>query len=870
MIPFLPCTTPSRHWALAVVGLLLLGLSPALGQSDTSASSPLQASDLLKVRTIEDVVISPNGRSAAYTVRRAAPDGHSTRTQLFVAPLSGRNGPRQLTRAPEGATDPTWDPDGNRIAFVRPVDGTPQLFVLSLSGGEPYQLTDAPYGATQPQWGPQGDRILFKSEVPEPALQRRSGRAPTDPRPGRSPEDTTRSVPADTLLVLRHEQTLDPVDTLAVEAEGLTVPGDSARPLRAPGGPERLRSLRSDSLRTLSSDSLRSVLEALRLRPDTTRVPIREDTAAAPDGDLLQRRRWLDQSRPESPSVYAGRAFAEGSGPAYDHYFVVDAPEAGNRGTPPLASAQPVTGGYRSFGDAAWLSNGSQIVVSGPAPADERDSDAHNLYVADLDRPRLQRLLKINGQSLHAPRPTSDGTTIAFQARSTDAPSYAQTEIGLFALDGRSDPRFITEDFDRDVQSLRWSPDGWYLYTIARSGTGRPLYRFSPFASPDTSGAEGEQSGRPSLDTDRSASRDTFTLDTSMVRTVSHEQMTDTTRWVRAHDATDAVAVYAAADAESPSELYTNTVNFNNERRLSTHNEWLEERELASTTSLSVPHDSVSVPGRLTRPASATGSDRAPLVAIPRGGPSALARPAPAHAWFERQYLAAQGLAVVEAWPRGSTGEGQAYRRANERDWGPGPFSDLQAVADTASNRSWVEGRARALAGHGYGATLAVWGLGHHDTYRAAVAHDGVYTLPSLLNHRATAPLLPDQFGGGPWDGPSPAALARDSVLSDTASVPADTTLSPRTALHRSAPLSRVEEIRTPLLLTHGAGAAPVSSASAEAAYSRLRALDRPVEYARYSGGGTPLQQRDRLVRLHDFLARFLPDPSAPADTTEE
>ncbi|MFO8099208.1 MAG: prolyl oligopeptidase family serine peptidase [Salinibacter sp.] len=866
----MPSASSLRHWAAVGVGLLLLGLSPVQGQSPSDDPPPLQASDLFKMQTIEDVVISPNGRSTAYTVRRAVSDGQSVQTQLYVAPLSGRSRPRQLTRAPQGATAPTWDPDGNRIAFVRPVNGTPQLFVLSLSGGEPYQLTDTPYGATQPAWGPQGNHILFRSAIPASALQRRSTRARAASRPGHGPQATTRSITTDTLHVLRHERTLDPVDTLALGPQGPAVPGDSARPLRAPGGPEQLRTLSSDSLRTLSSDSLRSVLDALRLRPDTTQTPIRSDTAAAPDGDLLQRRRWLERSRPDAPSVYAGTAFPGESNPTYDHYFVVDAPDARDRGTPSPSSARPVTQGDRSFSDAAWLSNGSQIVVSGPLPANGDDSDAHALYVADVDKSRLQRLLTIDGLSLHAPRPTSDGTTIAFQARATDAPSYAQTQIGLFALDGRSDPRVITEDVDRDIQSLQWSPDGWYLYATAQSGTGRPLYRFSPFASPDTSAAEGDRSDEASLDTDRSASRDTFTLDASMVRTASHEQMTDSTRWIRAVDATDAVAVYAATQAESPSELYANTVNFSNERRLSNHNDWLEDRTQAPTTSRSVSNDTLSVPGRLTRPPSARDSARAPLVVVPRGGPSALARPSPAYAWFERQYLAAQGLAVVEAWPRGSTGNGQAYRRANNRDWGPGPFADLQAMADSASNRSWVDGGERALVGHGYGASLALWGLGHHDMYRAAVAQSGVYTLPSLLNHRATAALLPDQFGGGPWDGPSPSALARDSVLPDTATVPSDTTLSPRTALYRSAPLSRVEEIRTPLLLTQGAASAPVPGASAATAYSRLRALERPVEYAQYPGPGTPLQQRDRLVRLHEFLARFLPDSPAPADASEE
>jgi dipeptidyl aminopeptidase/acylaminoacyl peptidase len=860
----------ASRWVSAACLLLVLGgLGPATAQSPSTDRSSLRASDLFKVRTIQDVTISPTGRHAAYTVRRSTPDGHTARTQLYVASLTGRDEPRLLTRTPQGATHPTWGPDGLRIAFVRPVESTPQLFVLSLDGGEPYQLTDAPHGATRPQWGPQGDHILFSSRVPESAVRSRAADGPWPQRPGRRPEDTTRPLPSDTLLVLRHAQTLDPVDTLAVGPQGRSRSGDTTRSLRAPSGPDSLRSLPTDSLRALSSDSLRSVFEALRLRPDTTTVPIRSDTAASPDGDLLQQRRWLDQSRPDAPSIHAGAAFPNEASRTYRHYFTVDVPSTVDRGTPPIPSPQPVTRGLRSFGEAQWLPGGSQVVVSGPAPHGRRDSAAtHNLYVADLDRPRIHRLLSIEGYTLHSPRVTSDGTTIAFRAQAVDAPTYAQTEVGLFSLDGRSDPRLITDGFDRDVRTLRWSPDGWYLYATAPSSPGRPLYRLSPFAAPDTTAEGAGRTDAPSLEADRSASRDTFALDSTMIRTAPHERLTEATRRVRAVDVTDAVVVYAAADETSPSELYTNTVSFGNERRLSAHNAWLNDRRLASTSSLTVTHDSLSVPGRLTRPTSPIDSLGAPLAVLPRGGPPALDRPSPSRAWFERHYLAAQGLAVVEVWPRGSVGQGNAYRRANYRNWGPGPFADVQAVADSAAGRAWIDEDRRGLAGHGYGASLTVWGLAHADTYRAAVAHDGVYTLSSLLHDRATARLLPDQFGGGPWDGPSPAVLARDSVLSDTTAVPTDTTLSPRTALYRSAPLSHVDRIRTPLLLTRSPGAGP--DASAPAVYARLRALNRPVEYARYNAPPSPAQNRDQVVRLYEFLARFLSASPDSASSTDE
>ena len=47
--------------------------------------------------------------------------------------------------------------------------------------------------------------------------------------------------------------------------------------------------------------------------------------------------------------------------------------------------------------------------------------------------------------------------------------------------------------------------------------------------------------------------------------------------------------------------------------------------------------------------------------------------------WFEFQYFAARGFALVFANPRGSGGYGEAFQRANHQDWGRGPAADVLA-----------------------------------------------------------------------------------------------------------------------------------------------------------------------------------------------
>ena len=837
---------------------------------------------MLSLETLREVELSPSGRNVAYTVRRASTPASGPpayRTQLYVASATGRERPRQLTRTEGAAQQPAWHPDGNRLAFVRAVDGTPQVFVLSLSGGEPYQLTDAPHGATAPQWSPSGDRLLFASPIPEPALARQTDRLPPSDRPGRGPQDVVRPPSRDSLLVLRSETTLAPVDTLFFTAEGLGRPADTARALRTPEGaavPERLQGLTPDSLRGLSSDSLRSVFGRLRLRPDTVVVPVAPDTAAAPDGDLLQARRWLDQRPPAEANTFTRPAPQTESGltasPVYRHYFLVDVPATATTTNPARPSARRVTRGYRSYRGGTWLPGGSQLVVSAPPLGPEHPDrvQARSLYIVTVASARIDRLLRLDGYALTAPQVTADGTTLAFRAEALRAPTYAQAEIGLFELDGRSAPQLITAGLDRDVQRYRWSPDGWYLYVTAPARGGRPLYRFAPFARGDTTAARRETS----LQDDFATSRDTFALDSTMVRAAPHERMLGTDRAVQAFDVTDSNAIYAALGPDTPSELYANTISFNNERRLTGHNaDWTTGRSTSRTEWVDAWNGTVHVPGRLTRPESAGGSAASPLVVVPRGGPAVLDAPAFAAHWAERRYLAERGYAVLEVWPRGSVGFGAAYRRSNAQDWGPGPASDVLTLADTVATRPAIDGSTRLLAGQSYGGSLVGWILGHTDQFRAAVAQGGVYDLRAFFAESPAGSALADQFGGAPWASAAPPLpRAETPPLLSAGLLPPDTALAPRTALRRSTALATVDQIETPLLLLHGRDDLRVAPAQSMRLYRELKHRGQPVELVQYPGvghnftGATPHQQVDRLLRLHEFFARYVPGrpPSGP------
>jgi dipeptidyl aminopeptidase/acylaminoacyl peptidase len=83
------------------------------------------------------------------------------------------------TRFTQGEQDssPVISPDGTRVAFLRTVDGTAQLYVMPAHGGEPRKLTDLPLGVAEPAFAPDSRHIAFVARIPEP------GRYGTEPKP---------------------------------------------------------------------------------------------------------------------------------------------------------------------------------------------------------------------------------------------------------------------------------------------------------------------------------------------------------------------------------------------------------------------------------------------------------------------------------------------------------------------------------------------------------------------------------------------------------------------------------------------------------------------------------------------------------------
>jgi dipeptidyl aminopeptidase/acylaminoacyl peptidase len=118
-----------------------LPLGPDTHQSVRQESGPVHA------RIIQTPVQSPDRRSLAFSVLGS----------IYRMSLDGHSKPRRITQGFE----PSWSPDGKRLAFVRwNAREAGHVWVTGVSGGEAVRLSDMPAYYTSPVFTPDGREVL--------------------------------------------------------------------------------------------------------------------------------------------------------------------------------------------------------------------------------------------------------------------------------------------------------------------------------------------------------------------------------------------------------------------------------------------------------------------------------------------------------------------------------------------------------------------------------------------------------------------------------------------------------------------------------------------------------------------------------------
>ncbi len=695
-----------------------------------NGKSLVQVTDMLKIKTISAVTLSKDGSRAAFVVTSIEPDGDSKfdykyNSQIYLVPSDGSVPPRQITTK-ESASQPTWSPDGKSIAFVRTADGKPQVFVLSLEGGEAVQITKYKYGAANPKWSPDGKKILFASNIQ--------------------------------LKELIKDSTLNPSHSLP------------AWPFERPGF------------------SNNEYLRESKAKPN-------------PDGNIDEIRAYLDNDVIDKKARVINKlSFQDETNVSTDigftEYFITDA----------TAGSQPkqITSGFYDY-NVSFLGDGNKIIISTDIDSIEHpDRSLENeIYIADADGKNLRLLFGEKGKVFSAPSASPSGKWLAFQTGNTSFVSIPT--LAIAPLNG-SAKDLITIPFDRNKGGLTWSKDEKYLYFIAPSNGGAPMYRLQ--------------------------------LDSKKI-----DRLGDFDSGIGSFDVQANKIVYVKTSINSPFELFIADADMKNEKKLSSFNtDWIRDKKLSIPEKHTFTNNKgMEIEYWVMKPANYEAGKKYPLLLEIHGGPTAMWGPGESSMWHEFQYFCSRGYGVVYSNPRGSGGYGLDFLRANINDWGTGPTSDVLTALDKAVAEGWADTSKLLVTGGSYAGYLVAWIIAHDHRFKAACSQRGVYDLATFFGEGNAWRLVPNYFGGYPWEPEVKQILVRES------------------------PITYVQNITTPYIIFHGDNDRRTGFVQSEMLFRSLKALNRPVEYVRHPNAtheitrsGDNRQRIDQMLRTYEFFERWI------------
>lgn len=136
----------------------------ARGSERSGPVRELTGEDLFDLAYATDPQISPDGETIAYVRRQN--DIMADRAIPSIWMIDVASGEEMPFVAGEGsAFSPRWSPDGSRIAYVSTKDGSAQLWVKWVEGGEAVKLHNLPSSPGSITWSPDGRSIAYTMMV---------------------------------------------------------------------------------------------------------------------------------------------------------------------------------------------------------------------------------------------------------------------------------------------------------------------------------------------------------------------------------------------------------------------------------------------------------------------------------------------------------------------------------------------------------------------------------------------------------------------------------------------------------------------------------------------------------------------------------
>jgi dipeptidyl aminopeptidase/acylaminoacyl peptidase len=292
-------------------------------------------------------------------------------------------------------------------------------------------------------------------------------------------------------------------------------------------------------------------------------------------------------------------------------------------------------------------------------------------------------------------------------------------------------------------------------------------------------------------------------------------------------------AAFVRSSFQDPPEVWVGPVGM--WKKLTHRNEGLKP-EWGEAKSLHWKNDGFDVQGWLIYPKNFDASKKYPLVVCVHGGPGEGVQPGWPSARAYDMALPARGYFLLLPNPRGSFGAGEAFTRANVRDFGYGDWRDDMAGVDEAIRVAPIDPQRLGLTGWSYGGYMTMWGVTQTNRFRAAMAGAGIANWSSYYGENKIDQWMIPFFGKSVYDDPEVYA--------------------------RSAPLTFIKKVKTPTLVIVGDSDGECPTPQSYEFWHALKTLGVKTELVVYEREGhmfvKPEHLRDVMSRTVAWFDEYL------------